>query len=68
MSTKLLFAIMVLFAFGSVISFFQINSAWADANNANGITGFLGLGILLGIAAVYFLFRVVKQSGTGPED
>lgn len=59
---------MALFAFGSVISFFQINSAWADRNNFNDLTGWLGIGIILGLMAVYYLFRVVKQSGTGPED
>ncbi len=59
---------MTVFAFGSMISFFQINSAWADANNANGIAGFLGLGILLGITAIYFLFRVIKQADVGGDD
>jgi drug/metabolite transporter (DMT)-like permease len=68
MSTKALFIAMTLFAFGSVVAFFQINSAWADANNANGIAGFLGLGILLGIVAVYFLARVIKQSGGSRHD
>jgi drug/metabolite transporter (DMT)-like permease len=68
MSTKALFAVMTLLAFGSVISFFQINSAWADANNANGLAGFLGLGILLGIVAIYFLARVIKQSGGSRHD
>jgi drug/metabolite transporter (DMT)-like permease len=68
MSTKILFGITAIFAFASFISFIQIGSAWADANNANGIAGFLGLGILLGIVAIYFLARVVKQSGGSRHD
>lgn len=65
MSTKVLFALMAVFAFGSVISFFQIDSYWADQHHFNGIIGWLGIGIVLGLVAIYFLYRVIKQSGTG---
>lgn len=61
MSTKVLFAIMAAFAFGSVISFFQINSAWADAHNFNGIVGWLGIGIVLGVIAAGILIKIAKR-------
>ena len=66
MSTaKKWFALMAIFAFASVISFFQINSAWADEHNFNGILGWLGLGILFGLVAVYCLYKVAKYGGGG---
>lgn len=65
MSTKALFICMAIFAFGSVISFFQIDSYWADQHHFNGIIGWLGIGIVLGLVAIYFLYRVIKQAGSG---
>lgn len=66
MSTaKKWFALMAIFAFASIISFFQINSAWADEHNFNGIFGWLGLGILFGLVAVYCLYKVAKYGGGG---
>lgn len=64
MSTKKLFVLMAIFAFGSVISFFQINSYWADKHHFNGFIGWLGIGIALGLVAIYFLYRVAKQAGS----
>lgn len=51
-----------LFAFASVISFFQINSYWADQHHFNGIFGWLGIGIVTGIAALLSLRKVIKNS------
>lgn len=68
MSTKSWFGLMVVFAFASVISFFQIDSAWADANKLNGVFGFLGLGILFGLVAIFCLSKVAGNSGTGGVD
>ena len=61
MTTKGWFALMVFFAFASVISFFQINSYWADQNNFNG--GWTIIGIVFGLIAAYCLHRVAKSAG-----
>ena len=61
MSTKKWFALMVVAAFVSIISFFQINSYWADKNNFN--TGFTVIGIVVGLFAAYCLYRVSKSGG-----
>lgn len=61
--TKKWFAFMAVTAFISVISFFQINSYWADQHHFNGIFGWLGLGILFGLAAVFCLTKVMKYGG-----
>lgn len=59
---------MVGFAFASVISFFQINSAWADDHKFNGIFGWTGLGIVFGLVAVFCLYKVNKLGGQGKQD
>jgi len=59
------FLLMTVLAFASVISFFQINSYWADQNKFNGFFGFLGIGIVLGLGAIYCLLRVNKEAGGG---
>jgi hypothetical protein len=64
MSTKKWFALMVIAVFTSVISFFQINSYWADKNNFNGFFGWLGIGIVFGIAAIYCLSKVSKAGSS----
>jgi hypothetical protein len=56
------FIVTAILAFGSVISFFQINSAWADAHDFNGIFGWLGIGIVAGLAAIFGLSKVIKNS------
>ena len=56
------FLLMVLFAFISVISFFQIDSYWADQNDFNGLFGWLGIGIVTGLVAIFCLFKVSKNS------
>lgn len=61
MSTQKLFIAMVIFAFASVISFFQINSYWSDTHNFN--TWWYVIGGVTGLIAVYFLYRVSKQAG-----
>lgn len=53
------------FAFASVISFFQINSALADEKNLNGV--FTGAGIVFGVIAIYCLIKVIKYGGTPKE-
>jgi len=65
MTTKKWFAAMSVFAFASIISFFQINSWWADQNKFNGLIGWLGLGIVFGLIAIYFLTKVIKSSNKG---
>lgn len=62
MSVRTWFIIMVATAFISVIGFFQINSAWADANNFN--TGWLLIGIIFGLAACFCLYKVSSGGGT----
>lgn len=47
---------------GSVISFFQINSYWADKHNFNGVFGWLGIGIILGLGCIYTLYKVSKNA------
>ena len=66
MSTKLLFVFMSIAAFLSIISFFQVNSALADRKKWNGL--FKVLGVVFAAVAVYFLFQVIGQSGTGIDD
>jgi hypothetical protein len=51
------FIIATIFAFASIISFFNISSAWADENDFNGLAGFLGIGILSGILAGFSLYK-----------
>jgi hypothetical protein len=51
------FMITSAFAFASVISFFNINSTWADENDFNGLLGFAGTGIIFGLLAAYSLYR-----------
>lgn len=58
------FTAMVVFAFISIISFFQIDSAWADAHKFN--TGWLVIGIVAGVAAVFCLWKAsTKTTGHG---
>lgn len=61
MNFKKWYLLMVVFAFASVISFFQIDSAWADENNFNGFKGFLGLGIVFGFLTI-FSYLKAKQN------
>lgn len=65
MTTKTWWGITVVFAFASVISFFQINSYWADQHHFNGIAGWLGIGIVTGLIAVFGLYNVSKNWGSG---
>lgn len=55
-------AAMAVFAFASAICFFNINGAFADAHNLNGVVGFLGAGILCGLIAIFCLWKVSKMS------
>jgi len=54
------FGFMVIAAFVSVISFFQINSAWADEHNFNG--KWLVIGIVFALAAVGCLYKAKTTS------
>lgn len=56
------FIFMTVFAFASVISFFQIDSYWSDMNNFNGLFGWLGIGIITGLVALYGLYKTAKNS------
>lgn len=53
----------VICALASVVSFFQIQSYWADQHHFNGIFGWLGIGIILGVAAILFLLKANKTTG-----
>lgn len=61
-ATKEWFIFMTIFAFASVISFFQIDSYWADINDFNGIVGFLGIGIVTGLLAIFGLYKASQKS------
>lgn len=49
-------------AFGSFISAFQNQSAWADAHNFNGFFGWVGVAVAFGLSAVYFGYKTIKNS------
>ena len=49
--------------FGSLISFFQINSAFADEHKLN--TVWLIAGIVLAIGAIYSIYQVSQNAGGG---
>jgi hypothetical protein len=66
--TKTWWAITCIFAFASIISFFQINSAWADDHHFNGIFGWSGLGVIFGLVALTGLYHVNKLSGQGKQE
>ncbi len=66
MSTKLLFGIMTVLAFGCAFCIISIDSAFADKHNAN--TPLTIGAIVLGLAAVFTLYKINKQSGTGKPD
>lgn len=59
----MLFVIMAVLAFISIISFFQINSYWADHHHFNGVFGWLGIGIVFAIGAVVTLIVIAGRSG-----
>lgn len=63
--TRKWFVAMCILAFGSIISFFQINSYWADKNHFN--TPWLIIGIVLGLCAVYCLKMVNKYGGSSKD-
>ena len=59
-ATKEWFIFATVFAFISVISFFQIDSAWADENNFNGLKGWLGIGLASAGVSIFGLFKAKK--------
>ena len=61
---KKYWTVLVVLAFASIISFFQINSYWSDKNNFNGLIGWLGIGIVLGLGAIYCYTQVRNPPGT----
>jgi len=59
------FTFCAIFAFASVISFFQGNSYWADQHNFNGwFIGWKGVGGLFGLAAIFCYWKA-KGTSTG---
>jgi hypothetical protein len=54
------FIVMAILAILSVISFFQVNSAWADEHNFN--TGWKIIGGILGIGTLLSFRQVLKSS------
>ena len=55
----------VVCAFLSVISFFTINSYFADKHHCNGL--FWVTGFIFGMGAIYFGWRVNETTGGGKE-
>jgi FtsH-binding integral membrane protein len=60
------FAFMTVFAFASVICFFNVNSYFADKHRINAL--FIVFGILFAILAVYGLKKVNDVAGTKGSD
>jgi hypothetical protein len=54
----------VLSALASTVSFFQIDSYFADKHHLNGIFGFLGIGIVLALLAIWFI-KKTNDTSTG---
>lgn len=65
MTTNKWWIVTVVSAFASVISFFQVNSAWADAHHFN--AGWVFIGIATGLAACYSLYKVSRDWGGGSQ-
>ncbi|MEP7375524.1 MAG: hypothetical protein ABI675_19420 [Chitinophagaceae bacterium] len=60
------FAFMTVFAFASVICFFNINSYFADTHKINWL--FILLGIVFALVAIYGLKKVNDIAGTKGSD
>lgn len=60
MNTSRWFAVTSVLAFMAVISFFQVNSYWADKHHFN--TWWIIIGILTGLAAIFCFSKVIKGS------
>jgi len=54
------FLTMVASAFASVISFFQVNSYWADKHHFN--TGWEVIATIAGLVAIFSLYKVYKNT------
>ena len=52
------FLFTVIFAFASVISFFTVNSYFADSHHMNGV--FIGAGVVFALLAIFFLSKTAK--------
>mgnify|MGYP006871748428 CR=1 FL=1 len=65
MGAKLWHVLMGVCAFIAAISFFQINSWWADQHHFNGVKGWLGIGIVFSLLAIGCLYKVVTNSDGG---
>lgn len=57
----------VIFAFASTISFFHNYSAVADKYHLNGFFGFVGIGIVFGLIAIYGLYKTATTSDGGKD-
>jgi len=57
------YTVLVIAAFASVISFFNINSAFADAHKVNGL--FKIAGIIFGLVAAYSYYMANKLGNPG---
>jgi hypothetical protein len=62
MTTGKAFGFMVLFAFAAFLSFVQIDSAHADANDLNGL--YIGATAFFALLAVIFLTKVSKAGSS----
>ena len=58
------FAFTGVFFFVGMISFFQVDSAWADEHNFNGILGWSGIGIASILMAVFGLYKSYGKSNS----
>jgi membrane-associated HD superfamily phosphohydrolase len=65
MNTNILWTATVVFAFISVILFFQVDSAWADTHHAN--TTIIIAGIVSGLIAIGAFIKVAKDWGSGSQ-
>ena len=54
------------FGFASFISFFQINSAFADKHHINGV--WVVAGIVCGLASLYSMWQAFQNSGGSDQE
>jgi hypothetical protein len=58
------FRISSVLAFAAMISFFQIDTAWADEHNFNGWLGWKGIGAVLSLVSAGAMWISAKNSNT----
>lgn len=66
MSIKLRFFLASMTAILAAVSFFQVNSYFADKHNINSV--FIIVGVALALFAIFQFWTISKDAGTGPDD